>query len=83
MTTVKQVFFSFTTEGYLVDTRVYQPFTLVGPSVLPLALDPLAAYTSTTIYISLLEVLVGANFKSLICRIPACLWSKWSICVIG
>ena len=33
-TTVKQVFFSYTTEWYLVDTPAYKPFTLVGPPVL-------------------------------------------------
>ena len=50
-TTVKQVFFSCTMEGYLVDTQAYQPFTLVGPPVLRPVLDPLNAYTSTTVYI--------------------------------
>ena len=34
-----------------MDTRAYQPFTLVGPPVLRLVQDPLAAFTSTTIYV--------------------------------
>ena len=50
-TAVKQVFFSYTTQGSLVDTRAYYPYTLVGPPVRRLGLDPLAVYTSTTVYI--------------------------------
>ena len=38
-------------EGSLVDTRAYLPYTLGGPPVWGLVLDPLAAYTSTTVYI--------------------------------
>ena len=34
LTTVKQVFFSYTTEGSLVDIGAYQPYTLAGPPVL-------------------------------------------------
>ena len=51
-TTVKQVFFVYTTEGSLVDTRAYKPYTLAGPPALRLVLDPLAAYTSTADYTS-------------------------------
>ena len=43
--------FSHPIEGYLVDTRAYQTFTLVGPPVLRPVQDPLAAFTSTTVYI--------------------------------
>ena len=32
-TTVKQVVFSYTTQGSLVDTTAYKPYTLVGPTV--------------------------------------------------
>ena len=31
-----------------MDTRAYQPYTLVGPLVLQSVQDPLSAYTSTT-----------------------------------
>ena len=51
-TTIKQVFFSYTTDGFLVDTKAYQPYTLVGPPVWRPLLAPLAANTSTTVYIS-------------------------------
>ena len=33
-------------------TRAYQPNTLVGPPVRRLVLDPLAVYSSRTVYIS-------------------------------
>ena len=56
---IKRVFYycqtsvlSYTTEGSLVDTRAYKPYTLVGPPVRRLVLDPLAVDTSTTVYIS-------------------------------
>ena len=48
-TTVKQVFFSYITEGSLVDTRAYKPYILAGPPLRRLVLDPLAVYTLTTI----------------------------------
>ena len=35
----------------IVEKRTYQPYTLVGPLVWQQVLDPLAAYTSTTIYV--------------------------------
>ena len=31
ISTVKQVFFSLSMEGSLVDIRAYKPYTLVGP----------------------------------------------------
>ena len=34
----------------LVDNRANRPFTEVGPPVIQPVLDPLAAYTSTTVY---------------------------------
>ena len=33
-------------------TRAYQPYTLVGPPVRGLVLDPLAVYSSRTVYTS-------------------------------
>ena len=42
--TVKKLFFSYTTEGSLVDTGAYQPYTLAGPPVWRLVLAPLAVY---------------------------------------
>ena len=50
-TTVIKVYFSYTMEGSLVDTRAYQPYTLAEPPVRGLVLDPLAVYTLTTVYI--------------------------------
>ena len=35
----------------IVDKRTYQPYTLVGPPSLTTGTRPLAAYTSTTVYI--------------------------------
>ena len=35
----------------IVDKRTYQPYTLVGPPVWWPVLNPLAAYTLTTVYI--------------------------------
>ena len=46
LTNKKKVFIYFATEGYLVDTR---------PPVLQPVLDPLAAYTSRTVYILFLN----------------------------
>ena len=39
------------TEGSLVITRAYQPYTLVGPPVWGLVLDPLAVYSLRTVCI--------------------------------
>ena len=47
---VQQVFFLLSTEGSLVITRAYQPYTLVGPPVRGLVLDPLAVYSSRSMY---------------------------------
>ena len=47
---VQQVFFLLSTEGSLVITRTYQPYTLVWPPVRGLVLDPLAVYSSRTVY---------------------------------
>ena len=44
-------FFLLSTEGSLVIIRAYQPYTLVGPLVLRLILDPQAVYSSRTVYI--------------------------------
>ena len=52
ISTVKHVFFSLSPEGSLVDIWAYQPYTLVGPPVCGLVIDPLAAFTSTTVYLS-------------------------------
>ena len=41
----------FSPEGSLVDIWAYETYTLVGPTFKGLVLDPLAAFTSTTIYI--------------------------------
>ena len=35
----------------IVDTWTYLPYTLVGPPVWRPVLDPIAAYTSTTVYL--------------------------------
>ena len=48
---VQQVFILLSAEGSLVITRAYQPYTLVGPPVRGLVLDPLAVYSSRTVYI--------------------------------
>ena len=48
---VQQAFFLLSTEGSLVITRAYQPYTFVGPPVRELVLDPLAVYSSRTVYI--------------------------------
>ena len=48
---VQQVLFLLLTEGSLLTIRAYQPCTLVGPPVRRLVLDPLADYSSRTVYI--------------------------------
>ena len=48
---VQQVFFLLSTEGSLVIFRAYQPFTLVGPPGIGLVRDPLAVYSSRTVYL--------------------------------
>ena len=40
----KKALCDLSTEGSSVITRAYQPYTLVGPPVRELALDPLAVY---------------------------------------
>ena len=47
---VQQVFYLLSKEGSLVITRAYQPYTLVGPPVRGLVLDPLAVYSSRTVH---------------------------------
>ena len=53
---VQQVFFLLSTEGSLVIIGAYQPYTLVGPPVRRLVLDPLAVYTLKTVYISAIYI---------------------------
>ena len=49
--------FLLSTEGSLVITRTYQPYTLVGPPVRGLVLNPLAVYSSrTSIHIALFKL---------------------------
>ena len=43
-------------------TKAFQPYTLVGPPVRVLVLDPLAVYSSRTIYLSI------CNSSTIVCK---------------
>ena len=65
--------FSYTTDWSLVDTRAYQPYTLVGTPVWRPVLDPLAVYASATIHTytentNCQENCVSSSWRTKVCK---------------
>ena len=65
--------------GILVDYRAYKPYTLVRPPVRRSVLDPLAAYTSTTIYKLQITLLhdIDLLWAAFMYCINTCLYDMW------
>ena len=49
-------------QGTLGDIGAYQPYTLVGPPVYGLVLDPPAAFTLSTVYIFVYNSTIPCNY---------------------